>query len=106
MCQLPAWRQYLPRALVLSVALALAPLPSLDTLGGLRAAIAQLVVDVYEGRVDPRRAAGMMPLLNSLLRVSEAAEMEVRMASLEKQVEELQASPSEPDFEENSDPVN
>ena len=82
------------------------PLPSMDTLGGLRAAIAQLVIDVYEGRVDPRRAAGMTPLLKTLLRVSEAEEMEARMATLEKQVEELQNGPSESGFEENSDPVN
>jgi hypothetical protein len=40
------------------------PLPKLETAIAVRDAVAQLIADVYGGRVQPRIASGLAPLLN------------------------------------------
>src|SRR5438046_1374711 len=45
-----------------------APLPALDSVAGLTAAIAQMIVDVHAKRLHPRIATGVAPLFNTLLR--------------------------------------
>jgi hypothetical protein len=69
-------------------------LPPLDSIEGVRAAIGQMIVDVPERRLDPRMAAGVAPLLNTLLRALVAAEPEKKISNLERQIEELQGTAS------------
>jgi hypothetical protein len=44
----------------------------------------KLIADVYAGRVQPRVAAGLAPLLNLQLRVVQATDFERGLAQLEK----------------------
>lgn len=62
------------------------PLPSLESIGGIRQAISLILEDVYAGRVHPRKAAAMAPLLGPLLRASAITELEERMKKLEAQL--------------------
>jgi Family of unknown function (DUF5763) len=68
------------------------PLPPLDSINGVTTAIGQMIVDVHERRLDPRTAAGVAPLLNTLLRALGASELEKRMEKLENQLETLAAT--------------
>jgi hypothetical protein len=57
------------------------PLPLLDSIEGVGAAIGQMIVDVHESRLDSRTAAGVAPLLNTLLRALGAAELEQKFVA-------------------------
>jgi len=46
----------------------------------------QLIADVYAGRLQPRVAAGLAPLMNLLLRAIETSNFEERIAILEKRL--------------------
>ncbi len=63
------------------------PLPTLDNAIAVRDTVARLIADVYAGKLNPRVAAGLAPLLNLQLRAIEIAEitnnMERRLAKLE-----------------------
>ena len=48
--------------------------------------MARLIADVYAGRIHPRIAAGLGPLMNLQLRAIETVDFERRIAQLEKQV--------------------
>jgi len=48
-----------------------------------RDAVARLIADIYSGKLQPRLAAGLAPLLNLQLRAIEIADLEVRLARLE-----------------------
>jgi len=50
--------------------------------------VAQLIDDVYTGKLDPRIAAGLAPLMNLQLRVIETADLEEQVARLQKQLAE------------------
>ena len=67
------------------------PLPKLETAMAVRDAVAQLIADVYAGKLHPRVAAGLAPLLNLQLRAIETTGLERRMAKLEKLLAETQA---------------
>ena len=54
-----------------------------------------MIVDVHEKRLDSRTAAGVAPLLNTLLRALGSAELEQRICDLERQIEKLQGTASE-----------
>jgi hypothetical protein len=69
-------------------------LPALDTVTGVKDAIAQMIVDVHANRLHPRTAAGIAPLLNALLRALGAADLEQRIKQLEKSIEELNGGTS------------
>ena len=69
-------------------------LPALDTVTGVKDAIAQMIVDVHANRLHPRTAAGIAPLLNALLRALGAADLEQRIKQLEKSIEELSGGTS------------
>jgi hypothetical protein len=49
-----------------------------------RDAVEKLIADVYAGRVHPRVAAGLAPLLSLQLRAVEATDLEWRLENVEK----------------------
>ena len=72
------------------------PLPKLDNAIAVRDAVAQLIADVYAGKLHPRVAVGLAPLLNLQLRAIETTELDRfarRLAEVEKQ---LAKGPGEP----------
>jgi hypothetical protein len=60
------------------------PLPTLDNAIAVRDTVARLIADVYAGRIHPRVAAGLAPLLNLQLRAIETSRLEERVVRLEK----------------------
>jgi hypothetical protein len=60
------------------------PPPALDTAMAVRDTVARLIADVYAGRINPRTAAGLAPLLNLQMRAIETTDLEQRLAKLEK----------------------
>jgi hypothetical protein len=69
------------------------PLPTLDTALAVRDTVARLIADVYAGRINPRIAAGLAPLLNLQLRAIETTDVERRLAKLEKLSAEAENRP-------------
>jgi hypothetical protein len=65
------------------------PPPSLDNVTALQATVARLISDVYSGKLPPRTAAGLAPLLNLQLRTIETADLERRLANIEEQLSEV-----------------
>jgi hypothetical protein len=63
-------------------------LPKLETVMAVRQVVSRLVADVYAGKLQPRVAAGMAPLLNLQLQAIKATDVEHRMAALEKELHE------------------
>jgi hypothetical protein len=59
-------------------------LPAIDTAVAVRDLLARLIPEVYEGRVHPRIASGLVPLLNSQMRAIEVSSLEQRIAALER----------------------
>lgn len=53
--------------------------------------MARLVVDVYSGKLHPRIAAGLAPLLNLQLRALETTDLERRVGKLEKLLDAVEA---------------
>lgn len=66
------------------------PLPTLDNVLAVRDAVARLVADVYAGKIHPRIAAGLAPLMNLQLRALETTDLERRVAKLEKLLAEAE----------------
>jgi len=60
------------------------PLPKLETAIAVRDAVAQLIADLYAGRLQPRIASGLAPLLNLQLRAIETTDLEWRLTKVEK----------------------
>jgi hypothetical protein len=60
------------------------PLPKLDKVSAVQDAVEKLIADVYAGKLQPRVAAGLAPLLNLQLRTIEATDLERRLEQLEK----------------------
>jgi len=67
------------------------PLPKLDNAIAVRDAVAQLIADAYAGKLHPRVAACLAPLMNLQLRAIETTDLEWRVAKLEKLLAEAQA---------------
>ena len=61
-------------------------LPSLDNAIAVRDTVARLIADVYAGKLDPRIAAGLAPLMNLQLRAISITDLERRIADAEKQL--------------------
>jgi hypothetical protein len=59
-------------------------LPTLDNALAVRDTVARLIADVYAGKIHPRIASGLAPLLNLQLRAIETTDLEQRIAKLEK----------------------
>ena len=60
------------------------PLPKLDKVSAVQDAVEKLIMDVYAGKLQPRVAAGLAPLLNLQLRTIEATDLERRLEKVEK----------------------
>jgi len=69
------------------------PLPTLDNALAVRDTVARLIADVYAGRINPRIAAGLAPLLNLQMRAIETTDLERRLAKLEKLSAEAEDRP-------------
>lgn len=59
-----------------------------------RNSVSRLINDVYSGKLSPRIAAGLGPLLNLQLRAIEATDVEQRLAKLEQEQSQLRATAS------------
>jgi len=68
------------------VRVGLDPLPNLDSAIAIRDTVARLISDVYEGKLHPRIAAGLAPLMHLHLRAVEKTELEKRLTKLERLV--------------------
>jgi hypothetical protein len=60
------------------------PLPRLDKVSAVRDAVEKLIADVYAGKLHPRVAAGLAPLLNLQLRAVGVTDLEQRLEKVEK----------------------
>ena len=73
------------------------PLPKLDKATAVRDAVEKLIADVYEGRIQPRVAAGLAPLFSLQLRAveaigtMEAMDLKGRLEKVEELMARLQA---------------
>jgi hypothetical protein len=59
------------------------PLPKLETAMAVRTAVSRLIEDVYAGKLNPKIASGLAPLLNLQLRAIESSDLEDRLTKLE-----------------------
>ena len=69
------------------------PLPELNTALAVRETVARLIEDVYAGKMNPRTAAGLAPLLSLQLRAIETTDLARRLADVEKQLSQGPAGP-------------
>jgi hypothetical protein len=60
------------------------PLPTLDSATAVRNTVARLIADVYSGKLDPRVAAGLAPLLRLQLQAIGNTDLEQQLAKWEK----------------------
>jgi len=67
------------------------PLPSVDSAIAVRETVARLIADVHAGKIQPKIAAGLAPLLNLQLRAIETANIELQVEKLEKRLTKLEA---------------
>jgi hypothetical protein len=63
-------------------------LPTLETAQAVRETVARLISEVYSGKMNPRTAAGLAPLLSLQLRAIETTDLQRRLEQLEKRVPE------------------
>ena len=70
------------------------PLPTLDNANAVKDTVARLIHDVLSGKLHPRTAAGLAPLLSLQLRAIETTDHERRLKALEKPGE-AEAHPKE-----------
>jgi hypothetical protein len=64
------------------------PLPTVDNAVAVRDLVARLIAEVHTGKLDPKVAAGMAPLMNLQLRAIETIEtlnIETRLAKVEEE---------------------
>jgi hypothetical protein len=59
-------------------------LAAVETAVDVKNLVSRLIVDVSTGKVNPRAAAGLVPLLGLQLRTIEVADLEVRLRKLEQ----------------------
>jgi hypothetical protein len=71
----------------------------LETATAVRDVATRLIADVFAGKMNPRIAAGLAPLLNLQLRLIETSDLERRIAELEKRSAETAELESKPPIE-------
>ena len=84
-------------------------LPILQSATAVRDAVARLIADVYAGKMQPKMAAGLAPLMNLQLRAIETADLEQRLAELERKLTELNVEGNRqegPEVDEDPEPTN
>jgi hypothetical protein len=59
-------------------------LPRLDSIVAVRDALAQIIVELHEKRLNPRAATGLAQLSNALMRAIEVADLDLRIKRLEE----------------------
>jgi len=79
------------------------PLPTVDNAIAVRELVAQLIADVHSGKVHPKVAAGLAPLMNLQLRAIETSNLELQLARIEKRLTDLEAARSK---KGNVQPIN
>jgi Family of unknown function (DUF5763) len=67
------------------------PRPTVDNAIAVRDLVAQLIADVHAGKVHPKVAAGLAPLMNLQLRAIETSNLELRLAKVETLLTKLDA---------------
>jgi hypothetical protein len=67
------------------------PLPTVDTAIAVRDLVARLIADVHGGKLHPKIAAGLAPLMNLQLRAIETSNLELQLARLEQRLAKLEA---------------
>jgi hypothetical protein len=72
------------------------PLPTLDNAIAVRDAGGRMIADVLAGRLQPRVAASLAPLMSLQLRAIETADLEQRLAKLEQQKKLRDSASDEP----------
>jgi Family of unknown function (DUF5763) len=65
------------------------PALALESATAVRETVARLIADLYAGKLHPRVAAGLGPLLNIQLRAIEKTDVERRVGEIEAQVRKL-----------------
>ena len=65
------------------------PLPPLDSITGVANANAQMIGDLYAGRLEPKIATALAPLLTFQLRALGAEEQEEKFGKLEEEIKKL-----------------
>ena len=60
------------------------PFPKLDSAIAVRDAVAKLIADLHSGKLHPRVASGLAPLINLQLRAIETTDLALRVAKLEQ----------------------
>jgi hypothetical protein len=90
------------------------PLAPLDSAQAVRETVARLIADVYSGKLSPRIATGLAPLLNLQLRAIDTTDVQRRLANLEKRFADQDQEPDldsdlevfEPDWEDLGQPIS
>jgi hypothetical protein len=67
------------------------PLPTVDNAIAVRDLVARLIADLHAGKIHPKIAAGLAPLMNLQLRAIETSNLELRVEKLEKLLTRLAA---------------
>jgi hypothetical protein len=74
------------------------PLHTLDNAMAVRDTVARVIADVYSGKIHPKIAAGLAPLLHLQLRALDATDMEGRISRLERLVTKRQQTSTKREF--------
>jgi hypothetical protein len=67
------------------------PLPTVDNAIAVRNLVAKLIADVHSGKMHPKVAAGLAPLMNLQLHAIETSNLELQLAEVEKRLAKLEA---------------
>lgn len=84
----------------------LRPLPAMDSISGVRAALDQIAEDPYSRRLQPKIAAAMTQVLNTRLRAMGTEDIEQRLKQIETRLEELSNARTAPTADSTKDGKN
>jgi hypothetical protein len=74
------------------------PLPTLNNPLAIQDTVSRLIGEIYEGKLNPKIASGLAPLLNLQLRAIETTDLERRIVKLEKK---LADTPAKEEWDDN-----
>ena len=64
-------------------------LPKLETVGAVRDALAQMIVDLHRRRLHPSAASGLAQLSNALIRAMQMENVEARLAQMQEKINSI-----------------